>query len=481
MRSIYLLPLSNDELTDSISCKILSSHKNASIFYPILPQGNKGVGLNYAFGYEEALSLFMKNKSAFFEECLERFEAFKKTQDFVLIHGLKAFAFEDIIDFSINLAKDFNSPLYTLAAKEDKPYLQAKIYKLLGKDFSIICCKDDSLKQIDEYDFFTTARFFYSLRLKLKQKRKSVVLPEADDERILRAAAILLDLDLVDIILLGDEKSTLDLAAKYGLSLKGATFINPLKTKLHDEFASTLHELRKHKGVDLEKASSMVEDRTYFGTMLVHLGHADAMVSGASTTTAETVRPALQIIKTKKGISSVSGVFFVCLKDHVYLFADCAVNTNPNPKTLAEIASVSAATAKDFGIDPKVAILSYSTGLSASGKSVDDSLAVINELKSGAYGDFCFEGPIQFDAAVDAAAAKTKMPDSKVAGHANVFIFPDLNAANICYKAVQRTAGAVAVGPALQGLKKPVNDLSRGCLVEDIVQTVILSAVQSGE
>ena len=226
------------------------------------------------------------------------------------------------------------------------------------------------------------------------------------------------------------------------------------------------------------EAKELVKDRTYFGTMLVHTNKADAMVSGASTTTAETIRPALQFVKTKDGVSVVSGMFFMLLEDRVLVFADCAVTTNPTPEQLAEIAYSSANTAKAFGMNPKVAMLSYSTGSSGSGVSVDaikEALAIAKER----YPDLEINGPLQFDAAIDIKTAKSKMPNCSVAGHANVFIFPDLNAANICYKAVQRTANTLAVGPILQGLKKPINDLSRGCLVDDIVNTVILSAIQA--
>ena len=282
----------------------------------------------------------------------------------------------------------------------------------------------------------------------------------------------------MDLILLGDESEIQAKATNLGLNLSKAKMMNPANSPLLAEFSSILYEARKEKGLSEEEAQKLVRDRTYFGTLLVHTNKAQAMVSGASTTTAETIRPALQLIKTKSGVSTVSGAFFMSLEDTVLFFADCAVTPNPTPEQIAEIAYTSASTAKAFGIEPKVAILSYSTGNSGSGVSVDASKEAVKFAKEN-YPDLLVDGPLQFDAAIDPLTAKSKMPDSKVAGQANVFIFPDLNAANIAYKAVQRTANALAIGPVLQGLKKPVNDLSRGCLVDDIVNTVILSAIQA--
>ena len=281
----------------------------------------------------------------------------------------------------------------------------------------------------------------------------------------------------MDLILLGDEGEIQAKATNLGLNLSKARVMNPVNSPLLAEFASTLYEARKAKGLSEDEAQRLVKDRTYFGTLLVHTDKAQAMVSGASTTTAETIRPALQLIKTKSGVSTVSGAFFMSLEDSVLLFADCAVTPNPTPQQLAEIALSSAMNAKAFGFAPRVAMLSYSTGASGSGTSVEavkEAVAIAQK-----YPDLLVDGPLQFDAAIDALTAKSKMPNSKVAGQANVFIFPDLNAANIAYKAVQRTANAIAIGPILQGLKKPVNDLSRGCLVEDIVNTAVLSAIQA--
>lgn len=219
-------------------------------------------------------------------------------------------------------------------------------------------------------------------------------------------------------------------------------------------------------------------DISYFGTMMVHLGIADGMVSGAAHTTAHTIRPSFEIIKTQPGVSTVSSVFLMCLSDRVLAYGDCAVVPDPTAEQLADIAISSAQTASQFGIDPRIAMLSYSTGDSGSGADVDkvrSATKLVRERRP----DLLVEGPIQYDAAIEQSVADKKMPDSAVAGKATVFIFPDLNTGNNTYKAVQRSAGAIAVGPVLQGLNKPVNDLSRGALVEDIVNTVAITAIQA--
>ncbi len=228
----------------------------------------------------------------------------------------------------------------------------------------------------------------------------------------------------------------------------------------------------------LEDARETVTDVSYFGTMMVHLGLADGMVSGVAHTTAHTIRPAFEIIKTNPGVSIVSSVFFMCLEDRVLVYGDCAVIPDPNAEQLADIAISSAMTALQFQIEPRIAMLSYSTGDSGGGAEVD-KVRTATEIVRSRRPDLLVEGPIQYDAAVDAAVAKSKMPDSVMAGRATVFIFPDLNTGNNTYKAVQRSAGAVAIGPVLQGLRKPINDLSRGALVQDIVNTVAITAIQA--
>lgn len=316
--------------------------------------------------------------------------------------------------------------------------------------------------------------------------KRVVVLPESDDERVLKAASKVLEIDGAKIILLGKKDEILARAGS--LELSKAQFIDISTSEYFDDFASTLFELRKAKGMSEAEAKELILRPEYFGTMLVYKGIAHAMVSGAKTTTADTIRPALQFVKMKDGISTVSGAFVMVLggasekdesekNERVWFFADCAITPRPDAHQLAGIALSTANTAKSFGYEPKVAFLSYSTGDSAKGEMIDFVKEAL-EIAQKAAPDIAMDGPMQFDAAVDSKVAKSKMPNSKVAGQANVFIFPDLNCGNITYKAVQRSANALAIGPILQGLKKPVNDLSRGCSVDDIVNTVLISAVQ---
>ena len=324
----------------------------------------------------------------------------------------------------------------------------------------------------------TPLMFEYQLMERARVDRKSIVLPEADDDRILEAAAILLRRGVADLTLLGEENKIRSRGSTLGLDLDQATILSPSDPELAERFAVEYAELRKHKGVTLERAREVVADVSYFGTMMVHLGMADGMVSGATHTTAHTIRPSLEFIKTKPGVAIVSSVFLMCLADRVLVYGDCAVNPDPSAEQLADIAISSARTARDFGIDPRVAMLSYSTGLSGSGADVD-KVRTATQLVAERAPDLPLEGPIQYDAAIDPQVAKTKLPDSTVAGRATVFVFPDLNTGNNTYKAVQRSANAVAIGPVLQGLRKPVNDLSRGALVHDIVNTVAITAVQA--
>ncbi|MDU0968831.1 MAG: phosphate acetyltransferase [Actinomycetaceae bacterium] len=308
--------------------------------------------------------------------------------------------------------------------------------------------------------------------------KKTIVLPESEDERILAAAAKLRDLDAVNLILLGNPDKVAADAQAAGLDLAGIEVVDPADPERRERYAKELAVIREKKGMTYEKALTQLEDISYFATMMVQLGEADGMVSGAIHTTAETIRPALQIIKTAPGTSTVSGAFLMLFADRAYLFADCAVTIDPNAEQLADIAASSARTAKAFGIDPKVALISYSTLGSGSGPSVEkveQATAIAREANP----DVAIDGPLQFDAAVDRAVAAKKAPGSKVAGEATVFIFNHLDVGNCTYKAAQRMAGALAVGPILQGLKKPVNDLSRGALVDDIVNTVIITAVQA--
>ena len=324
----------------------------------------------------------------------------------------------------------------------------------------------------------TPQMFEYDLIAKARTDVKHIVLPEGEDDRILRAAARLLRRGVVTLTLLGDPAAVTNRAGDLGLDLDSVTVIDPKTSELTDSFAEAYAELRKHKGMNVERAQEIMRDVSYFGTMMVHLGHADGMVSGATHTTAHTIRPAFEIIKTQPGVSTVSSVFFMCLADKVLAYGDCAIVPDPTAEQLADIAISSSQTAQQFGIESRVAMLSYSTGSSGSGADVD-KVRVATDLVRERAPEILVEGPIQYDAAVEPSVAKSKMPDSQVAGRATVLIFPDLNTGNNTYKAVQRSAGAVAIGPVLQGLNKPINDLSRGALVSDIVNTVAITAIQA--
>lgn len=324
----------------------------------------------------------------------------------------------------------------------------------------------------------TPAMFEYALFSRARSDRKRIVLPESNDDRVLRATEMLLRRGVADIILLGKEDEVMNRSSVLGLDISKATIIDPATSPLMEEFVNAFYEMRKAKGLTLDAARDSMALVSYFATMMVQLGYADGMVSGAIHTTQETVRPALQIIKTNPGISIVSSIFFMCLDTKVLVYGDCAINQDPNAQELAQIAISSADTAIGFGIDPKIAMLSYSTGNSGKGAEVEkvrEAARIVKEQRP----DLMVEGPIQYDAACDPDVAITKLPDSPVAGKATIFIFPDLNTGNNTYKAVQRNANAIAVGPVLQGLRKPVNDLSRGCLVADIVNTVAITAIQA--
>ena len=326
----------------------------------------------------------------------------------------------------------------------------------------------------------TPVRFIYSLYEKARRDPKHILLPESEDERVLRAAEIVLRRGLCEVTLLGDPQQVAQRAGSLGLDLSKAHVIDPQHFPKKEEFAQKFYELRRHKGVILPMAREYMSRTNYFATMMLYEGYVDGVVSGATHTTRETIKPAFEIIKTKEGVKLISSVFFMLLKDRVLVYGDCAVNPDPNAEELAQIAVSSARTAQKFGIEPRVAMLSYSSGDSGVGADVD-KVREATRLAKAMAPDLLIEGPMQYDAAIDPKVAALKMPDSKVAGRATVFIFPDLNTGNNTYKAVQRSSGAVAIGPILQGLKKPVNDLSRGCLVEDVVYTIAITAIQAQE
>ena len=341
---------------------------------------------------------------------------------------------------------------------------------------------DDLAKKLLSFegDGMTPKMFQYNLVKRAKQHRKHIVLPEGSDERIIIAASRLQAMDVVEISIIGNKKQIESKVLELGLpfDFSKVKIINPIKSEKYEDYVNTYYELRKNKNVSMAMAKDLMEDVSYFGTMMVYKGDADGMVSGAAHTTQHTILPALQFIKTKPETCLVSSIFFMCLEDRVSVFGDCAINPNPTAEQLAEIAISSADSSLAFGIKPKIAMLSYSSGSSGKGDEVDKVRAA-TEIVRNKRPDLKIEGPIQYDAAVDMAIGKSKMPNSEVAGQASVLIFPDLNTGNNTYKAVQRETGALAIGPMLQGLNKPVNDLSRGCTVDDIINTVVITAIQA--
>lgn len=475
--------LSLEKLKELLS----ANYKKIAVFSPMMTGKFKEF---FCFSKYEAQNLLSEQPDEFFQEIIKQHSELCKNYDFVIVLGTNL-----CTDLNYHLIKNLNLPVVlnngeVFYAKECERrgveilarIDEKKLYFRLESDgeyLEEVCGKSfcEEFKKC-KFDTLSPLRFEYELYQKALANKKKVVLPEGFDERILRASDIILKSGAVDLIILGDEGEIKVNALNLGLNLDNAEFINLQNNEYSEKFANKLYELRKEKGLSLEQARELMKDKSYFGTMLVNEGIADAMVSGASTTTAETIRPALQIVKTKPGVSTVSGAFFMCLDTKVMLFADCAITPNPTPEQLAMIAKSSSDSAKAFGMEPLVAMLSYSTGDSGKGISIDQVKEATRLAKE--YGDFEVDGPLQFDAAVDKEVAKKKMPSSKVAGNANVFVFPDLNCGNIAYKAVQRSANAVAIGPILQGLKKPINDLSRGCLVKDIVNTILVSAIQAG-
>ena len=361
------------------------------------------------------------------------------------------------------------------------PSNEQRIYTSLNTFDKYVDINDLTRKYLTFKPKGITPRMFqYDLLKKAQKVKKHIVLPEGTDERILLAAARLTVLDIVEITLLGSKQNIEEKINELGISMNfdRVKIVDPASSPQFEDYVNTFYELRKHKNINMSMAQDLMQDVSFFGTMMVYKGHADGMVSGAVNTTQHTIRPALQFIKTKPNVSVVSSVFFMCLEDRVSVFGDCAINPNPTAEQLAEIAISSADSSAAFGIEPKVAMLSYSSGSSGQGAEVDKvrkATEIVKELRP----DIKIEGPIQYDAAVDSKVGKKKLPNSKVAGEASVLIFPDLNTGNNTYKAVQRETGAIAIGPMLQGLNKPVNDLSRGCTVDDIFNTVVITAIQA--
>ncbi len=515
MQSLWIYPEDTEIL--GVACKSLLKalkprYQKIALFSPI-NGGCEGFGeceslssleVHSAIDKQKALELVSTaQEELLFETILKRYDELQSAHDFVINLGYAPkFFLNALLDLNTILAKHLNAPVVAVA-QTSLEYLKAMHSHILKKEapfalglfagetleklhfLSASLCKQqceleasaiESVLQIKS-EIITPLAFQRSLEKKAKKQIKKVVLPESEDERILKAAHRLNAMGAVGLILLGDKEVINSQAKNLNLNLENVEIIDPNTSHYREEFAKSLYELRKSKGLSEQEAERLALDKTYFATMLVHLGYAHAMVSGVNHTTAETIRPALQIIKTKPGVSLVSSVFLMCLDTQVFVFGDCAIIPNPSPKELAEIATTSAQTAKQFNIAPKVALLSYATGNSAQGEMIDkikEALTIAQKLDP----QLEIDGPLQFDASIDKGVAKKKRPNSQVAGQASVFIFPDLNAGNIAYKAVQRSAKAVAIGPILQGLNKPINDLSRGALVEDIVNTVLISAIQ---
>lgn len=492
MRGIYVFSDANrgcsKEILEFLSDMYKSILPNSVSFLP--------------FSSIEALNLLAKgNERDLIKSAIKKMDSLK--DKFIIANATNEIPIIDKIALNSKVANSLNLPVLLICYDEQEARIMAREFrKNKANIFGYIIDKElylegenravsfeeirknpkflTNLPKSCEKKIITPEKFESILYAKAASNIKTIVLPESGDDRILKACDILNASKSVNLILLGKENVIKNRANELGLNLEGVSIIDHENNEFGDEFAQILFELRKSKGMTLEKAGELVRDKTYFGTMLVHTNKADAMVSGASTTTAETIRPALQIIKMKPGVSGVSGAFLMCLDTEVMVFADCAITPNPTAEQLAGVAISSAITAKAFGIEPRVAMLSYSTGDSGSGEDVNFVIEATNKAKE-LEPNLAIDGPLQFDAAIDEIVAKKKLPNSTVAGKANVFIFPNLNCGNICYKAVQRTSGAIAIGPILQGLKKPVNDLSRGCLVEDIVNTILISAIQAGE
>ncbi|GAA7698525.1 phosphate acetyltransferase [Helicobacter pylori] len=515
MRSLWIYPEDTEVL--GVACKSLLKalkpcYQKIALFLPIDGgcegflgcEGLNSLEFHSAIDKQKALELVSAaQEELLFETILKRYDGLQTTHDFVINLGYAPkFFLNALLDLNTILAKHLNAPIVAVA-QTSLEYLKAMHSHILKKEapfavglfagemlekpnfLSASLCKQceleaDLIESVlqTKSEITTPLAFQMSLEKKAKKQIKKVVLPESEDERILKAAHRLNAMGAVGLILLGDKEVINSQAKHLNLNLENVEIIDPNTSHYKEEFANNLYELRKSKGLSEQESQQLVLDKTYFATMLVHSGYAHAMVSGAIHTTAETIRPALQIIKTKPGVSLVSSVFLMCLDTQVLVFGDCAIIPNPSPKELAEIAITSAQSAKQFNIAPKVALLSYATGNSAQGEMIDkinEAVTIAQRLDP----QLEIDGPLQFDASIDKSVAKKKMPNSQVAGQASVFIFPDLNAGNIAYKAVQRSAKAVAIGPILQGLNKPINDLSRGTLVEDIINTVLISALQA--
>lgn len=476
---------SKSEIAETALNKMRAKGKKVAYFKPI------GIEHDILFPMSVAKHLIVSGQiDKLVERIIEAYKKIEAENDFVVVEGTNLMTNDTVIEFRLNqqIAKYLCLPV-VLVMREDTDTLESSdfIVRILKQHQINVLGMLSSEKGLDYLldecekmapSLLSTKMFEWQLLDKARSNKQRIVLPEGNCERVLRAADDLNRREIAALTILGNKAEVLEKAKNFGLSLDGMDIIDPETSDKFEDYANTLAELRKAKGMTIEEARNLMKDGAYFGTMMVYKGQADGMVSGAEHTTANTIRPALQFVKTKPGVSSVSGVFLMCMNGKLSVFADCAVTPNPTAEQLSEIAQTSAETAKLFGLEPKVAFLSYGTGDSGKGPDVDLVKEAVRLTKEKGV-DFAFEGPIQFDAAVDASVAKTKLPNSEVAGLANVFIFPDLNTGNCCYKAIQRSLGdeCLAVGPILQGLNKPVNDLSRGATVPDIINTVAVTAL----
>lgn len=531
-KSIYIWTSDLHSQKSSVSLAILEAMKKESLkvgyFKPIVSSRNEEnpVLLNSSLGistqessvYEldEVIALERQGKTdEIFDTIIRRYKDIEQRFDFVLVEAsdMSEATYRFELEWNTAIAKSLNIPIGWVTRSTSEDLVALELGRLHSEKIPVrqVFLTSSEMKEVSNLsalypsvDFYNleeirhngvslknkifafqpkgmTPRIFqYEMVEKAKKAQKHIVLPEGSDDRILKAASQLASDALVYLTVLGEEKKISERIKELGLEwdTQRIRVTDPATDSRFDSYAEKLYELRKSKGLELSQAQDLMRDASYFGTMMVYMGDADGMVSGAVNTTAHTIRPSLQFVKTKAGVNTVSSVFFMLLPDRALVYGDCAIVPNPTAEQLAEIAITSAESAKAFGIAPKVALLSYSSGNSGSGPDVD-KVRTATEIVKTQRPDLLVEGPIQYDAAVDPRVGRSKMPNSPVAGQANVLIFPDLNAGNNAYKAVQRETGALAIGPVLQGLRKPVNDLSRGATIPDIYNTVLITAIQA--
>jgi len=527
MKSLFITSFGESQAKASFAKAILAQvgEKSSILYKPVISCktcGSCQESCESSFTFDEVAQLLaVGEKDLIVDKILADYSALTKKYDFVVCEGTDYKTLGEVVEFDLmtSIASNIDVPIVVIVEPKDQNEKSCsvtasslsiltsagcRVAAVVGCGFESMLdsCSDriskytsyvKSLQTIEVGDVtkeivdivsemqpskVTPRMFELELLNTAAANKQTIVLPEGSEPRILAAVDELLKKEICNIVLMGKEDEIKSAISNANLDCPGAIIVDHETDSRREQYATELAELRKKKGMTYEDACEILKDETYYATMMVYKGDADGMVSGAIHSTANTVRPALQIIKTKPGASIVSSVFFMCLAEKVWVFGDCAVNPKPTPEQLAEIGISSAETAKQFGVDPAVAFLSYSSGSSGKGEDVEKVINAVNIAKEKAP-DLMLDGPLQFDAASTPSVAATKVPDSKLAGQATVFVFPDLNAGNNCYKAVQRTANAVAVGPVLQGLKKPVNDLSRGCTVPDIVNTIAITAIQA--